>query len=250
MKTFRLLVCVLTILIFATTAWADYDQLIKQIDDTWFNRNADTRPMKDALKMAEQAYGENPGYEAAYRAALACFWICDRTEDRKVDLEFGKRGVEWAEKAIAADPTRVEGHFTYMVNLGEYGKGMSIVTALAKGLGGKFEASAKKTISLNPNYDHGSPFRAYGRYWFKLPWPKYSAKKAEANYMASLRIAPRASRSHFYLAELYIKEKQYDKARSVLRDQQALKSGYKDAAFEHMYFMKLGKDLLEDIKNK
>lgn len=247
----RVLIIVSALLIlFCQSAFADYDELISKIDKAWLNRGGDSRPMKDALQWAEQAYGEKPGFDAAWRASRACFWICDRTHNSEIDLKWGKRGVEWAEKAIAANPNAVEGHYYYTVCLGEYGKGMSIVTALAKGLGGKFEAACNKAISINASYDHGSPHRALGRYWYSLPWPKYSFEKSEKALLTSMKLAPKAARSYFYLAELYIKEKEYDKARETIAKLDSIDSGYADSVFEHKFFKNMCNDLLVKIQGK
>ncbi len=247
----KVVLLVLAILIlFGQNAFADYDTLITKIDKAWVTREGDTRSMKDALAWAEQAYGEKPGFDAAWRAARACFWICDRTTNRDTDLNYGKRGVEWAEKAIKAGPNRVEGHYYYTVCLGEYGKGMSIVTALAKGLGSKFEKACAKAISIEAGYDHGSPHRALGRYWYSLPWPKYSFEKSETAYLTTMKLAPKAARTYVYLAELYIKEKKFDKAREILTKLEGLDAGYSDSPFEYKFYKKVGNDLMIQIEGK
>ncbi len=250
MKRIALILTICLLVAVAAQAQEDYDILITRVDQAWEDRGANTSPMKEALKKAEQAYGIKPGFDAAWRAARTCFWICDRTDNEKTDLEYGKRGVEWAEKAIKYKPDSVEAYYYYTLCIGEYGKGMSIVTALAKGLGGDFEKGAKKAIALDASYEKGAPDRAFGRYYFKLPWPKYSAKKAEAHFKKSLAIAPKHARTLAYLAELYIKEKQYDKAKETLNFLLNLKAGYPDQAFDHKYYQGIGKDLMDQIKDK
>lgn len=233
-----------------TNVFADYDDLILKIDRAWNNRSADVSEMKNALSWSEQAYGEKPGFEAAYRAARACFWICDRSSDKAVDKEYGKRGSEWAEKAIEYKPEAVEGHYYYTVCVGEYGKGIGILRALGKGIGGKYERHCKKAIAINAGYDHGSPLRALGRYFYKLPRGVYSFKKSEKYLLQSLKKAPKHARTLAYLADLYIKEKTYDTAKEMLKKLDALDSGYSDAQFDHKYYKSYGKDLTESIKDK
>jgi tetratricopeptide (TPR) repeat protein len=232
----------------AAPALADYDELIKNIDRAWNERTGDTQGMQEAVKWAEQAYGEKPGFEAAWRAARACFWICDRTTNEATDLKWGKRGYEWGEKAITADPGRVEGHYFYAICLGEYGKGMSIVKALAKGLGGKYEKACEKAIAINPSYDEGGPERAYGRYWFKLPWPKYNAEKAEKHLLNAKKLAPQDARSFFYLAEIYQKEKKTDKLTAILDGLDAM-NGTAGDEWETRYYKKMGKQIRESRGN-
>jgi len=244
-----LLVCLAALFVFSGTAFADFDELIGKVDHAWLTRSGNKAPMIEALGLAEKAYSEKPGFAAAWRAARACFWICDRSEDEKVDLRYGKIGYEWGLKAIEAKPDRVEGHYYYTICLGEYGKGLSIPVALIKGLGGKYEKGGKKAIQIKPGYEHAGAFRAMGRYYFKLPWPKYSFKQAEAFYLDGLKIAPGSTRARFYLAELYVKEKMYKKARQSLQTLAGLK-GYPDEKWESAFYKEQGKALFEKIKDK
>lgn len=250
MKATVIWILVFVLLAAGQTALADYDQLIRKIDAAWNQRSGNTADMNDALAWAEQAYGEKPGFEPAWRAARASFWICDRTDDKDTDVKYGLRGMEWANRAIKANPDAVQGHYFYTICLGEYGKGLSIVTALAKGLGPKFEKANKKAIAIDGGYDNAGPYRALGRYYFKLPWPRYSAEKALENFNTALKIAPKQARTYVYIAEMYIKEKQYDKARQTLEQLAGIESGYSDAAFDHKYYTQVGKDLSEQIKGK
>jgi len=250
MRTTSGILAILFLLVSFGPAAADYDQLIQKVDREWKERTGDTGRMKDALIWAEQAYGEKPGFDAAWRAARACFWLCDRTEDRKTDLEYGQRGYKWAEKAIKANPDAVQGHYYYTICLGEYGKGLSMVKALAKGLGSKYEKAGKKAISIDGSYDRAGPCRALGRYYAVLPWPKYNFEKAEKNLLKALELAPKQARTYYYLAELYEREKQYDKAKAILKKLMELETTYPDSNFDLKYFKKIGKDLYEQLENK
>lgn len=250
MRNAAAIITVWCFLAVGANVFADYEDLIHKTDRAWNTRSADVSEMKNALSWAEQAYGEKPGIEAAYKAARACFWICDRSSDKKVDKEYGKRGVEWAEKAIQYNPDAVEGHYYYTVCVGEYGKGIGILRALGKGIGGKYEKHCKKAISINAGYDRGAPLRALGRYFYKLPRGVYSFKKSEKYLLQSLQKAPKHARTLAYLADLYIKEKNYETAREMLSKLESLDTGYQDSLFDHRYYKAYGKDLLETIKDK
>ena len=227
----------------------DFDHKIEKIDWLWTKRSGDTKAAQEAVRLAEEAYGLKPGYEAAWRAARACFWIADRSEDRDVDQKWGKRGYEWGEKAIKAKPSAPEGYYYYAISLAEYGKGISIVSALAKGLGGDFEKNIGKAIQMKPGLEHAGPNRALGRYYYAIPWPKYDSKKSEENLKKSLALAPNFGRTYYYLAQLYAKEKQYDKAREILQKLQTI-SNPTDSVWENNYYKSVGKDLLNELKDK
>lgn len=182
-------------------------------------RDGSARNARQMLTLVEPYLKDNPDdYSANLLAAMACFWISDRTEDEKVKKEYGLKGVGYAEKTMALKPDNSAGFYYYTINMGEYGKGISIPTALFKGLDKKFRAQATKAIELDPTFEGGGAYRALGRFYHKLPWPKYSAEKSEQNLLKAIEIAPQKVRSYFYLAETFIQEKEYDKADKVIDD--------------------------------
>lgn len=239
MKRVVMIMVVALLFGFVAGASAQYDELIKKVDNAWTNRSGNTAPMKNALAMAEKAYGEKPGFDAAWRAARACFWIADRTENKSVDAEYGGRGADWARKATKEAPNKVRGYYYLALNLGEYGKGIGILKALFKGVGGDFEDACNKAISINPKYDNGGIYRAFGRYYFKLPRPKYDSEKSEAFYKKALAVNPNITRTYFYQAELYVKEELWGKAKSTLDKLAAINA----TDYENKYFINQGKIL-------
>jgi hypothetical protein len=204
-----------------TVAWAQ-DDLLAQSDAAYASRDGSGNKAKQALALAEQAFAQNASYDAAWRASRACFWVGDRTENRKIDAEYGKKGIEWGEKAKQLNPAGVEGHYFTTLGLGEYGKGIGVARALFKGVGGDFEKNCAKAIELNAGYDRGGPLRALGRYWQMLPAIKRDLKKAEQYYLKSKAKAPCMTRTYFYLTELYIGQKAWDKARAIAAEGEAV----------------------------
>ena len=222
-------------------------EVTAKMDDIWLNRSGDTANMREALALADQAWTEGQTYDVAWRAARAAFWICDRTEDSATDLEFGQKGYQWGEKAMALKADGVEGHYYYACSLGEYSKGMSIVVALTKGLGNKYLAECNKAISLNGRFDHGGPYRALGRYYFEVPWPKYDAAKAEQNYRAASGVDGNFGRTWYYLAELYGKEGNTVKEKEAL-DKLAAIPSLPEAKWEQTFYQDQGKALAAKMK--
>ena len=235
------------VLTFAAAAFAD--DVIKQLDQRWMSRSGDTAPMIEALGMAEAAYAKEASFDIAWRAARACFWICDRTDDQATDARYGLLGSQWAQKAVDLQPGKVQGHYYYTLCIGEYGKGISIPKAMTKGVGPKFEKAGQKALQIDGKYDHAGIYRAWGRYYFKLPWPMYSFEKSEKYFLDGLKIAPRGPRGAYYLAELYVKEKKYDKAREVLDNLQSM-SGYPDMKWETGWYKKQAAKLMKEIEGK
>ena len=178
------------------------------------------REMLGILEPYLQAHADD--YNALMLASAAAFWIGDRDpgdkEKSPVKKEFGEKGYKWAEKMIALKPEGVAGHYFYTINLGNYGEGISILKALGIGLDKLYRQHGDKAVALDPNFEGGGGDRALGRFYYKLPWPKYNAEKSIAHLRASMALAPRKVRTYSYLADTLIKEKKWDEAAKVIQD--------------------------------
>ena len=194
-------------------AWAQDG--IAGVDAAWVKRSGSLEQNKQMLAMAEKAFADGGGYEAAWRAARSAFWICDRTTDKKIKEEFGKKGWDWGTKAIELAPARVEGYYYGCISLGEYGTGIGILRAVTKGLGGKYEKLGNQATTINASFDMGGPYRAMGRYYQLLPKPLRNLTKAEELYKKNDAIAACMIRTKFYLVELYMEREDWDKARAT-----------------------------------
>ncbi len=238
------LVVLLTIGVFASVNFAQ--DPLAAIDAAYAKRNGSGQNARASLALAEQAFNNGGGFEAAWRAARACFWICDRSENAKVDVEFGKRGWDWGKKAAELAPNRVEGHYYGCIASGEYGKGIGIAKAIFKGMGGEYETQCNKAIAINPGFDRGGPLRAMGRYYQVLPKLARKLDKALDYFLKSEKIAPCMTRTRFYMVELYKETGELDKAKAV--GQKALtEAGCAEHAWECSYYKEQVKKLLAEI---
>jgi len=131
--------------------------------------------------------------------------------------EMGLEGMHYAKKAVELNPRGVEGHYYYTLTLGQYSIGISIIKALAKGLGPQYEEHIEKALEIDRNYDNAGPLRAIGRYWYKVPWPKRNLEKSIHYLKEAVVTAPINARGHVYLAESYLKAGEKDLAREHLQ---------------------------------
>jgi hypothetical protein len=234
MKTRKLVigVCLLSLLlagaVLAQDPFAAWDALYAKRDGT------DAIP-KQILAAAEQQYAQAPSYDAAWRAARSCFWICDRSENKAVDVEYGKKGWDWGLKAIQLSPNRVEGHMYGVACLGEYSKGISIAKAVTQGLASKFKEMGNKAVALDPGFDHAAPLKAMGQYYHKLPKLLRDLKKAEEFYLRAQQAIPCDVRTRAYLVELYMDWEKWDKARATA-DAASAMTGCADLAWETAWY--------------
>jgi len=194
------------------------DDAVAQMDALWASRIGADDNAKKILDLADAAFAAAPSYDVAWRAARAAFWICisDPADSKETKRNYGKKAWDWGLKATALNPNGVEGYTWGAVGIGEYSKGVGVTKAVGQGLAKKYEAWARKAVSLDADYDHGTPLRAMGLYYQKLPWPLRDSAKAEEYFKRAIALAPCMIRSYFYLADLYREDKKWDKARATL----------------------------------
>lgn len=105
-------------------------------------------------------------------------------EQESALLDLGAAARKYADKAVALRPEGVEGRYYDSMAIATYAFGKSIVKALLEGLGTKYQDNLDEALKINKDYEDGIIYIAYGRYWYKLPWPKRSIKKS----LASLKV--------------------------------------------------------------
>jgi tetratricopeptide (TPR) repeat protein len=142
-----------------------------------------------AIDLYLKALGENPNsYEANWKCARAHREYGDDARKAKVQgwedicAEYGKKGMQYAARAIELDPEKPDGHYYYGLSVGVYSDGVSIFTALGEGLKDKTQSSFEKTYAIDKMYKEGGPMISLGRFWAVLPWPMRDRKKSLQYY--------------------------------------------------------------------
>jgi tetratricopeptide (TPR) repeat protein len=187
--------------------------------------------LEQLLEKAEKAAPDD--YEVLWRLARLSFWLSDDPsipDEQKSRI--GKRGWDYGERAVKADPNRVEGHYYSAVAMGNYALGLGIVKALRQGIEGKFKERLSRAEKLDPAFSNGAISTAWGRFYFKLPWPKYDAGKSERHLLEALKRNSQNVRARLFLADLYLKEDHPKEARAQLEKVVAHQPGSYDAPEE------------------
>ena len=154
-----------------------------------------------AMYYYKEAVKLNPkSYEAQWRVARTFFWLTDNTDNKGKDKDLGWQGYAAALQAIRLNPKRVEGHYWAGLCLGEYSKGLGIITALRKGIEGKFRGHLNRAMAIKRCYDNGGADRAYGNFFHLVPWPKRDRERSLKHFNWSLRCRKDVPRTHFYMA--------------------------------------------------
>ena len=206
---------------------------------------------KQAIELYQKAITENSGsYEAHWKCARAHREYGDAAKSQKVEgwkdicAQYGKEGMQYAQKAAELDPAKPDGYYYYGLNVGVYSDGVSVFTALTEGLKDKTQSNFEKTYEIDKMYKEGGPMIALGRFWAVLPWPMYDRKKSlkyYREYQATEYFADNIE-VHVYLGELLIQmggDKNKAEAKGYLE---------KAAQSDDPYFRDKAKELLTKLK--
>lgn len=218
--------------------------------DTLFDQGG-LENYKQAADLYLKAVNENPDdYEAAWKCARAHREYGDEAKKQNVagwkDIcaEYGKKGMQFAEKAIALEPEKPEGHYYYGLSVGVYSDGVSVFTALKEGLKDKTQSSFEKTYAINKMYKEGGPMISLGRFWAVLPWPMRDRKKSLEYYREYQQTQWFATNTEaqLFLAELLIQ--------MGGKDKKAEAKGFVDKALQSddPYFRDWANDLNAKLK--
>ncbi len=210
--------------------------LLDEIDAQY--RERDAPGAMDAMgKKLQDAMKEWPDdYEVLWRMSRHYFWLSDDPNlEKKQKSKLGKAGWEVGDKATAANPARVQGWHYSAAGVGNYALGIGVLTALTQGIEGKFKDRLSHAEAIEPTFENGGIQTAWGRFWYELPWPKYSAKRSRAALEQALKMNPDNVRARVYLADLDVKEDEPAKAKGELQKAIANPPGRYDAPEERRW---------------
>jgi tetratricopeptide (TPR) repeat protein len=100
------------------------------------------------------------GVNAAVKAQVVYGHYLEGTDKAKIQLFEEAAG--WAEERRSKYPKDANAHYLYAFAMGRYSQGISVVKALAQGLGGKIKDALVTAIKLEPK--HADANIAYGAY--------------------------------------------------------------------------------------
>src|SRR5471032_632908 len=155
-------------------------------------------------------------FDANWRLASLYNWEANQTEgDKKAGL--GLKGWEAADIAIAVRPNDVHSQYFSATGLGLYAEGVGILTALQQGLEGKFRERIGAALKLDKEFQDGAPQVVWGRFFFKLPWPKRDDNESIRILTPLLETHPNNLRAKLYLADSLTDEGSAEDARKLVQ---------------------------------
>lgn len=166
---------------------------------------------------ASRVTANGADFEAAWKLARARYWLGTNgggsAEAKKRWLE---SGIAAGRLAMTARPTAVEGHFWMAANMGA----LADAHGLRQGI--RYRAPIKEALEtalkLQPSYLDGSPDRALGRWYFKVPGLfGGDVRKSEVHLRKALTYKPDSIISLLFLAETLIELDKTAEARATLQ---------------------------------
>lgn len=191
------------------------DELVAQADEMLLSL-ADMETAQDILAKYETAAEtiENK-YDINWKMSRIVYHIGNHTADKKEQQEIFTRAIVLAEKAIALEPEKPDGHYWMAVNNGSFGESKGVMKSL--GLVKPIKASMNKVIELDRSYEDGGADRVLGRVFFKVPGIAGGDKdESLRRLLKSIEFGPNNPRTLLYLGETYLALKEIDKAREAL----------------------------------
>jgi hypothetical protein len=192
-------------------------EVTARLDELWKQRD---RPAAatEARQLLDAELARAPSdYQLLWRSAAWHFWRSDDPQLPAADkTRIGKLGWDVAERAVAANPGGVEGHFWAAATMGNYSLGIGVLKALTQGIEKKFRSRLGRAESLNRAYAGGAIQGAWGSFYAKLPWPKRDVKKAFEYFHQSLEVNADNLRTRVFTAELLLEQKRAGEAKKLL----------------------------------
>lgn len=201
------------------SAWsAEFDKL-------WSQRE-DAKAVKRLYELVEgQLKKDEADFEANWRLAALLNWQANTYPNGDLKAGMGKRAWTIGDRAIQARPGDVRGQYHAAIGIGLYAEGVGILTALSQGLEGKFKSRIQAALRIDKNFEQGGPQVVWGRFFYKLPWPKRDLDLSAKVLTEAVREHPKNLRAKYYLAETLLENGNKAGARRLIDEVMAAPIG-------------------------
>jgi hypothetical protein len=225
---------------------ADSPSYLAEADELYGKRE-DPASAKRALELYAARAESARDFEAAWKAARACYWLGTRgpERERRAALE---RGIKAGELAVAIEASKPEGYYWQAANMGALAESFGFTQGLK--YRGAIKERLQKVIAIDPAWLQGSGDRALGWWYHKVPGLfGGSEEKAELHLRRAMTYNPRSTATLYFLAEVVLERGRKDDARQLL--QQVLEAPVQpDWAPEDTEFQRKAAARLQEITRK
>lgn len=185
--------------------------------DSLFTFGENTEQDKKSLAAIERALNAGASdYQWLWRAARGYYYVGEEAAKNE-KLAYFQKGIAVAQRAVAAEPNAVEGHFWLAAN---YGGSAELAGALkALQTVKKIRAEMETVLRLNDRYQDGGAYLALGEMDKELPrFVGGNLSRAITRLEAGLKVAPHNPEIKLALAEAYKEDGRREDARRQLQE--------------------------------
>ena len=170
----------------------------------------------EAARIWEARLAKDPrDFESAWKLARACYWLGGHVAPNEQRKQF-ERGIDAANKAVALQPNRAEGHFWLAADMGAMAEGFGLRAGIK--YRGPIKKALETVLMIDAGFLQGSADRALGRWYLKVPRLFGGSKDKSVEHLKrSLGYDANSTATHFFLAETYLEMDKKDDARRELQ---------------------------------
>ena len=221
----------------------DTDALLKLSDRLLAHKPLVFKRADRALAALEKALRKTPPrrFEVYWKLARNCFLLTEILPEKEQRWIYGRQGRDYAGRAAALQPDRVEPHYYRALNIAKVAEATTNRTLIKA-----MVAEAKIAARLDPGFDEAGPLRFLGKVYITAPaWPVSvgSSEKALEYLERAVSLAP-TPLNRLFLGEANYHEEEYVRARKII--EQALRDG-RSGALDRRWLQE-GEEYLQRIK--
>jgi len=235
------------LLLVATVYAQNADSLIDQAVVLYETRHIDGSNLSKSASILEGVIESDPkNVRALYEMSKVCFFLGDDAGEKNAKLEYFYRGRDYGESAIEIEGDSPDAHFWYMVNVGRVGQTKGVLNSLV--LVPTVREEINKVIELDP--EHTGALDAQAMLYYELPGLLGgNLNKSIESLDKAIALDSNYTLLYVDMAKVYIKKKNYEKARWYLERAVAIETPTYEA--DHVLDDRPeAEELLEDIKDK
>lgn len=190
--------------------------------DAAYAKRSDLPQGKIALFYYEKTIATEPSNTEAYwKASRAAWWVGENASSGNDKLTYFRKGMAWAQEAVAHNPNSVQAHFWLGANYGSYGETKGVLKSLS--LVKPIRHEMAEVLRLDDHYLGGGGYRVLGVVDYKVPGIVGGSKKRAAKELhKALALDPHDPFTHYYLAEFYELTGEKEKAKAEIKLLQSL----------------------------
>jgi tetratricopeptide (TPR) repeat protein len=181
---------------------ADVKAII-EAGDLLYSEREDLSKAYAAVEKYKEALSLDPGYyEAMWKISKTAFYLAEFLKKGKEKENIVETGVNYAKKAVAANPKGVDGHFWLGVSYTKVGEVKGVLKSLF--LISPIKKEMRKVIELDETYEGAGAFVVLGRVYSQVPGILGGSNSKARFYLEkAMNMFPKNSMGLLFLAEVY-----------------------------------------------